>query len=789
MKIRFGLCFFLIILSCCPAFSESYRITVSGNVRDNVTGESLIGAAVVCGNRGTITNSGGNYSLDVVHHGEAKIVFSYLGYSSKEFVFKGIRDTVLNVSLSPDSKLSGAVVTANKAMGISSPKIGMLEIPVEVIKNIPMLFGESDVLKTIQFLPGVQTGTDGLSGIFIRGGAADENLILLDGNSIYNSDHCMGLFSVFQPEAVKKITLYKGAFPAKYGGRVSGILDINPKDGNIYRNEGEVTVGLINNKISVNGPLFGEKTTYNFIFRSSNTIGLSMLKKDIPVYFFYDANLRVCHRFSDKNKLVVNLYNSSDRIRNADSGGSAKTNDSETTFLDFRTTSAMKLKWGTNIAMIKWSHIFTNKLFFDMSLAYNRYKFGGDFKMTHSEKENGVAKISFGNLSYGSGVADIDFKLNFEYNHSDIHNINFGISAINHKFFPGNYVYTSNNDTDMINNGKNVINRDYYGMESAIYVEDDMKISDIFRLTPGLRFVHMYANKKHYFTPEPRLSLMTGNEKISFKAAYSIMNQYVHLLSSSKIILPMDLWVPITDKIPPVRSHQVTLGFNYDGADSWKFSVETYYKFMKNVLEYKDGVSWISNNQLWHEQVALGIGRSYGVEFLLKKVHGKTTGWIGYTLSKSDRCFPSGEINRGRWFPFKYDRRHKIDIILLHKFNDKFDFGATWQFLSGGAITVMKGEIPVINPRGQVNNYPDMGDRNNFRLPSSHLLNLSFNYHKRNKSNKNKESIFNISIYNVYNRKNPNWVFPTIINDDEEIELAKLTLLPIIPSFTYTYKF
>ncbi|MDI9551803.1 MAG: TonB-dependent receptor [Bacteroidales bacterium] len=773
--------------------AQERRVTVSGYISDAASGETLIGAGVKSGPLGAVSNNYGFYTLTRPRGEQIELTYSYVGYEGATVVLDLARDTTLNVSLKANARINEAVVAARREAGIQATKMSAVEIPMNLIKNTPTLFGEADVLKTIQLMPGVQSGVEGFSGIHVRGGGPEENLLLLDGIPLYNTEHLLGLFSIFQPEAVKKVTLFKGSFPARYGGRTSSIIDVRTNDGNMQETHGTIGVGLLSDKFHLEGPIFKGKTSYSISARGMHTLlfdrALAMFK--IPAnYFFYDLNGKLTQKFGDRDRLFLNVYNGKDAFYYKDRGNITLL---ENVSWDNKT----RINWGNTLASLRWNHVFNGRLFANATGAWTRYRMIMEYSA--SEKDHSTAPPGHYNylFDYRSGLEDVTGKIDFDYTPGPRHQVKFGVEYIYHTYVPETLTHVEHEssagktllDTTFTNTKKG--NR--YGHEISFYAEDDFMIGNRLTLNPGIRLAMFVTSGRRYLAPEPRMSAKIDfGRGFSAKAAYSRMSQYVHLLSSSQITLPIDLWVPITKDIKPVTADQYSAGFYYDGLRGWEFSVEGYWKQMDNVLEYKDGISFLANSNQWEDKVEMGEGRAFGVELFVQKTMGKTTGWLGYTLAKSDRIFPSGMINNGRRYPYRYDRRHNVSLVANHKFSEKVDLSGTWTFATGGTTTIPERETAVLTPDGRVVQVDYAPHRNNYRLPPSHRLNLAVNFHRPHKRG---ESIWSLSIYNVYCRMNPNFVFSGYErNYDGEVysrndKLTQLTLLPFIPSFSYTRNF
>lgn len=784
----------------------SRKYTISGYVTDGTSSETLIGVNIVESHQqqGTTTNPYGFYSI-TLPEGETNLRFSYLGYQLSQQAFSLQKDTVLNIRMKDDNQLQEVVIVSERSeAGTLATQMGATEIPITQIKNTPSVLGEADVMKTIQLMPGVQAGVDGSAGLYVRGGSPDQNLILLDGVPIYNVDHMFGFFSVFTPEAVKKVTLFKSSFPARFGGRLSSVIDVRTNDGDMQKYHGTFSIGLLTSKINLEGPIIKGKTSFNISARRSY---LDLLAKPFMPddekysYYFYDVNAKINHKFSDRSRLFLSVYNGKDHFT--------------TQFdADSNLEDGMEMNWGNSIVSARWNYIFNNKLFSNTTVAYNNYQFDiNSYMNNRSVSSTGGDMISKYAADYRSGIKDWSGKIDFDYNPTPAHHIKFGAAYTHHTFRPE--VLTSvisdqiDNRTERDTMYHSAGNSQIYVNELSAYAEDNLKLSSRLRLNLGMQFSLFNVQKESYFSIQPRLSVRYQLARdIALKGAYTKMSQYIHLLTSTPIAMPTDLWVPVTKRITPMQSHQYSLGGYYTGIKGWEFSVEGYYKDMRNVLEYKDGVSFFGSSAEWENKVEMGKGRSMGIEFMVQKTIGKTTGWLSYTLSKSDRQFSKGGINNGERFPYKYDRRHNVSLTLNHRFSDRIDIGASWVFYTGGTSTIPEEKTMIIRPNDGTNNgfngvygnYYDpsfpktsqsIGEtayvehRNNYRLPASHRLNIGVNF---NKKTKHGMRIWNISLHNAYNSMNPAWVYRSHNKEGRSV-IKKFTILPLIPSFTYTYKF
>ncbi len=798
-----------------PIFAQ--RHTVSGYITDSANGETLISATVFDASfkKGATTNNFGYYSL-TLPAGNVTLEYSYIGYKTfrQDFILQG--DTVLNIHLDQDNLLEEVTVIGNRKEGwVKGSQMSAVEIPINQIKNIPTLFGENDLIKALQLLPGVQSGTEGSAGLYVRGGGPDENLLLLDGVPLYNVNHMLGFFSVFNSDALKNVTLYKGSFPARFGGRLSSVVDVQMKDGDNKKISGTASIGLISSKVQVEGPIINEKTTFNVSLRrtyldvlAQPIIKLSQGSDNGGIssagYYFYDMNAKFTHKLSDKDKLYLSTYLGDDAIymKNQDKnvyGGNYESKD----------YTKLNWGWGNAIAALRWNRILNNKLFMNTTASFTRYRSA----MTNSYESNTwyyydkeeVHTSEESRLTYNSGIQDWTVKTDFDFSRNVNHDIKFGTAFTYHTFTPD---VTSLKVIDSEQTDQNIDtvsgSPKVYAHEITAYLEDNISLGRMLKLNLGMHFSSFNVQNSNYFSLQPRVGLrVLLNDNLSLKAGYAAMSQNIHMLSNNNISMPTDLWVPATSKIKPMKSHQYAVGAFYSLKDIANFSVEGYYKTMDNLLEYKDGASFMGASTNWEDKVSLGRGIAYGIELLAQRSFGKTTGWVGYTWSKSDRIFdrPGNVINNGKWFPAKYDRRHDFNITATHKFSEKIDVSASWVFSTGNTATLAFHEYAAVNSPSYRHEYFFPGShsyveaRNNFRYSSYHRLDLGINFHKKTK--RGNLRTWNVSIFNAYSQLNPFYIYvsediiynPATDERERKNELIQSTLFPIIPSVSYIIKF
>ncbi len=813
-------------------------ITLSGFIYDGESHESLIAANVYDrrSGQGAVSNNFGFYSL-TLSPGKVELHPSYVGYAAEHHSFSAANDTVIHFFLQPSPRLQELVVEGELKNPVESVETGKVSLNTTMLKALPSFMSESDVIKTLQQMPGVAVGTDGMAGLYVRGGNADENLYLVDGNPLYHIHHLLGLFSTFNPEAVKTMNFYKGSFPARYGGRLSSVVDVRMNDGNMKKFSGTASIGLISSRVNLQGPIVKDRTSYSVSLRRTylDLIARPALffinrrnKKDDPnyydtmdfAYYFYDFNAKINHKLSDKSRLYLSLYDGKDKfffnnqsrygnsfyyyvegveqVYDPSEHGEGKHTGTE--------SARMDIGWGTRMASMSWAYAVTPKLFSNATLVYSRYRsnislsYEDRVNFTHKDETTGEESSSnaheFYKPIYRSGMEDMGYRLDFDYAHSHDHLIRFGTALLHHNFRPeeSRVVQVQEEGERYRNDTITYADDRVKVQELSLYAEDEMRIGHRLKANMGVHLSSFFVQGKAYLSAQPRLSARYLLSKdLSLKASYGRMSQYVHLLQGSYFNSPNDLWVPITKNVRPLSSHQYSFGVygKYRGFD---LSAETYYKRSYNQVEYKDGASILTGNAHWEERVAQGIGTAYGVELMGQKSVGNTSGWVGYTLSWANRRFPNGEINQGKSYPAKFDNRHKINAVLMHTFNRKFDLSLSWVYATGNWTTLPMEEY--IDMDGNKQHY--YHQRNNYKMPDYQRLDLSFNYYRHKKNGRT--GIWNFSIYNLYAHHNSFLVLPGekyLPNPDTADGYPQssypayqsFSLLPFIPSFSYTLKF
>jgi len=784
----------MLLLLAQAATGQRNKFTISGYVQDKATGEKLIGASVYdeISGFGTIANEYGYYSL-TLPAGNIKVLFSYVGYSTKieEVELKENREMVINLEASLE--IEEVTVTTNRPQDVvKSSQMSTVQLAPAQIKAMPAFLGETDVIKSLQLMPGVQSGTEGSSGLYVRGGGPDQNLILLDGVPIYNMNHLFGFFSVFNPDAISSVTLIKGGFPARYGGRLSSVLDLRLKEGNLYEFSGSGSVGIISSRIMLEGPIVKEKTSFMISARRTyfdilarpviRIINNQTGNKGTAGYYFYDMNVKLNHKFSNKDRLFLSAYSGRDKLMIKDEYDYMYNDTLRTEKTDYG------LYWGNLTSVLRWNHKYGNKFFSNLSVMYSNYKF--DVYESYQTLYNDKLATEY-KFDYFSGIEDMGAILDFDYYPHPNHSIKFGGKYLDHKFKPGVLAYKSTEELDSLDLefGNEIIG----AAEFYVYAEDNMKIGNKLLVNLGLHYSAFAVQDEFYHSIQPRItSRFLVNDKMSVKAAFTRMQQYIHLLTNSTIGLPTDLWLPTTSKIPPEDSWQGALGIAYNLKDQWTITAEGFYKSMDNLIEYREGSSFLEVNVDWEDKVDIGKGWSYGLELFAKKETGKLTGWIGYTLAWANRLFES--MNDGNPFPYTYDRRHDISVVAMYKINENSDFSATWVYGTGKAVTLAVARYAPDHWANQsvYSGYYARWDeieyyngKNGFREPAYHRMDISYNRHKRTEWGK---QTWSFGAYNLYNRQNPFYLFFGYDNYGSR-QLRQVSLFPIIPSISYSFNF
>lgn len=804
MKLSHLLC--ALLCMWLPLVAHAQTVTISGYVTDATSGETLIGANVYTkdGKRGTASNNFGFYSLKVPY-GEVHLRVNYVGYLLMDTTMVVRKDTHLNIKLREASTVLGEVtIVGDRQSEVKGMETGRIKMNMDDLSRTPVIFGETDLIKYAQLLPGVARGQEGFSGLIVRGGNQDENLYLVDGNPMYNINHLFGLFSVFNPDAIKTSNLYKGSFPARFGGRLSSVLDVRMKDGDMEKFSGTVSIGLISSRLNLEGPIKKGKTSYNislrrtyldllmktgfyFANKSSREKAERAYSEDMPGYHFYDANVKVNHKFDDRNRVFLSLYMGDD-VLDFKSKEFYRHNDVSEHVL--RQESDARARWGSKLASLGWTHVFTPNLFANTNLYYGEYASSiRALDRQYDRTDQGTTELSLGfEYDIKSGIRDFGIRSDFDWTPSNSHYVRFGTNLIRHIFRPN--VETREISGKMINDQmkesvKATDKAPIHANELSLYAEDEIRLSERLSTNIGVHASIIGVEGKRYYSLQPRLSARYAFlPNLSAKISYAEMSQYVHLLQTTMISLPTDMWVPVTKKIRPMLSRQTSAGLYWDNG-TYEASMEGYYKSLNHLIAYRDGASVFVTDIDWQDRVATGSGRAYGLEWLLKKTRGRFTGWVAYTLSWADRLFEGGEVNRGKRFPDKYDNRHKLNIVGMYRLSKNVELSAAWIFSSGNHMTLQQETYIDINHETK----PFINQRNNYSLPDYHRLDLGLNIY-RPKKNGNM-GIWNISVYNAYMQHNSFMINLDDATKGEQVRnvIHSVSAFPIIPSISYTYKF
>ncbi|MBC3784327.1 TonB-dependent receptor [Spirosoma utsteinense] len=795
----------LFLLSLSWAQTTPGRVTVSGYVRETNSQEALIGASVyVPGtSRGTTTNTYGFYSLTLSAQDSLPVVVSLMGYTAFSCSIPLHTDTTLHVQLAPGQALSVVEVKARRTEEklSESAQMSQVSIPISQIKKVPAFLGEKDVLKVLQLMPGVQKGSEGQTGIYVRGGGPDQNLIILDDAVVYNASHLFGFFSVFNGDALKSVELTKGGFPARYGGRLSSVIELNMKDGNREKLHGEGGIGLIASRLVLEGPLTKNKKG-SFLVSGRRTY-LDLLTAPLVAmrtnnqtqvgYYFYDLNAKINYDLGPTNKLYVSGFMGRDRFYTGD-----QVNRTD-----------IGLNWGNTTGTLRWNHLFNQKLFSNLSLIASSYAL-----RISSDQKSLLLDTDLFYLRYNSAIRDFSLKYDVEFYPGPLHALRTGVQTIYHHFTPSALVMKNSVTTPVEQAADNVD-----ALESAAYLEDVWRPTHRWRVNAGIRLSHFLHKKEIYraIGPvrfEPRLSAAyTLMPDLSVKVSYALMNQYVHLLSNTGVGLPTDLWVPSTDRVKPQQSRQVAIGLAQDFTQQGlTLTLEGYYKTMGNIINYKEGVSFLLLNGSetgtrvrWEDNVTAGRGWSYGAEVLLQKKAGRFNGWVGYTLSWTQWQFDA--LNGGRWFYPRYDRRHDLSLVGIVELSKRMTLSGTWVYGTGNALTVPLGQYNTYQPGGgfpydangnlfrglfqPTRSVEDYGtQKNSFRAEAYHRFDIGIQLHKQKKHH---ERTWEFSLYNAYNRRNPFFYQLESVNGGKnqpsQTVMVRYSIFPIIPAFSYSFTF
>jgi len=772
-----------------PAFegkATESRFTINGYIRDSVSGELIIGATLsINGNKTVTSNQYGFYSI-TLDSGKYVVTITHISYQPKAFELLLKENLSVNFELLPRAATASEVVVYSKKRdaNVKNAQMSKIDLSIEKIKSVPAFLGEIDVLKAIQLLPGVRNAGEGNAGFYVRGGGPDQNLIMLDDAVVYNTGHLFGFFSIFNSDAIKNVSLIKGGMPAQYGGRISSVLDVAMKDGNNKNFQTEGGIGLISSRLSVQGPLKKEKSSFIVSARRTyiDLLVKPFIKKSSPFYgsgyFFYDLNAKMNFRFSQKDRLFLSGYFGRDVFD----------------FNNAKRSFTSNIPWGNSTATLRWNHVFNRRLFANTTLVYNDYRF------KFSARQDNFR------ISLSSGIRDVNAKMDFDYYPLPQHKLKFGALYTYHKFIPN--VVSGQSDSIVFTPNNEGIK---YANESAVYLQDDWELSEKIKLNYGLRYsrftqigpykkyvrdedgnkldstaYNRFEQVKTYGGFEPRITIRYSiNQTTSLKAAVTRNYQYIHLVSNAASTLPTDLWVPSTYIVKPQLAWQYSAGvFKNFKDNSWETSLELYYKDIQNQIEYAEGYTPSLSDP--EDEFVFGKGWSYGAEVFINKIRGRFTGWLGYTLSWTWRKF--SQLNDAEKFPAKYDRRHDLSVVANYELNKKWKFGAVFVYGTGNATTLPERFYFINGVLTQ-----EYSKINQYRLPAYHRLDFSATLTPQPNKKKKIENYWVFSVYNVYSRMNPYFIYYDqtggVVNGDLKIDARQVSLFPILPAVTWNFKF
>lgn len=772
-----------LLLTClsviCADLSLCGQHTVSGFVEDIATGERLGYATVyeMRTGKGVVCNNYGFYSL-TLPAGDYLLKADYVGYASGILPLTLRKDTLLPLHLRPVTLLEEVTVTGNTGI-VNTTAMGKHFLPLKQVKSMPALLGESDVLKALQALPGVNAGTEGSSGISVRGGSPEQTQILLDGVPVYNVNHFFGYFSVFNGEALQDLTLYKSAIPARYGGRLSSMLDIAMKEGNMKKTSGSFSLSPIASTLTLEGPLKKDKISflvsgrYTWLNALLQLATKAMDGDNALGYDFYDLNAKVNWKIDPRNRLYLSFYNGRDGYyaRNTNSGEQDK----------------RSFTWGNLALSARWNHVIHSKMFLNAQAYYSRFRNVQTFRVYNPDKQQ------YDVAEYASKLEDLTCKADIDHLPADAHRLRYGLVLSRKGFAPEtSYRRVAEADTRWSDAGQGNT------WSAELYAEDDWRLSPRWKMNLGIRATGHYPPGRRYYSCEPRAALTwLLNPLNSLKISWSTMCQPLHLLTNSALGLNTELWVPVTDKVKPGFSNLTSLGYYRQLGKGVELSTEIYYNDLRNMIRYREGIGYLKSREgSWQDYIHTGKGRAYGMDVMLQKSAGTLNGWVAYSLSRAERSYR--EINGGRWFPFEYDRRYKLNVVADYTFKAKAShkyiktIALNFTYASGNYTTIGRQEYPALPLPG--GNLSDRGDSwwdareyiehpNNVQLPACHHLDLAF--HLKNKTAKG--GSWSFSIYNLYFRQNPAFFFRHSRNGKTEIR--QMSVFPFIPSVSWNYKF
>jgi len=764
-------------------FVFSQNSVLSGYITDSKTGEAIIGANIMDleSSVGTSSNKFGFFTLNLKKNEIHQVKFSYVGYDTKVIDIQINKDKSLMVSLDLSEHILNEIVVVSRKKIEERAEMGKIDIPISTIRSLPSLSGEADIMKAFQLMPGVQMGAENTNGLFVRGGSADQNLFLLDDVPLYNVNHLGGFFSVFDPSMLKSVDLYKGGFPARYGGRISSVMDIRTKDGNLYNHKGEFSLGILSSKLFLEGPIKSGKSSYALSFRYCNfgiyTWLFSKLQNDAGTsgYDFYDINLKANYILSPQNRLFLNFYSGNDNISYKETN--VKIENSNYTYSGYS-----DIKWGNTSGSMRWLHTTDNGFFNNTTLSFSGYKFFNSIESCTKDTDTNEKTNDL--FQTHSAINDLTIKNDAEISLNE-HTFRFGLSAVNHFFTPGT-VTKSHSGSDLDSTITNPV-KIIYAFDFCGYSEWEYTFFKNLSVNAGFRSGLYAATGRIYPFFEPRVVLnYLFLPSFSIKTSYTKMHQNMHLLTNSDGGLPTDIWVPSTNIIKPESADQFSFGFAHTTKNNYELSIELYTKKMKNLIDYKEGILVYDGHQGWENKIETdGVGNVRGVEFLFQKRSGNLTGWMAYTLSSNKRKFE--HLNNGEEYPYIYDQTHNLSLTGNYKISKNTTFSAVWIYHSGNHITLPLAKY-------QIANYDYMGNlsyseveiyskKNGYSLPDYHRLDIGLT---RTKQLKRGIRNWSINMYNAYNRQNAYYVYYKK-NTDGNIKLYQRSFFPFMLNFGYSY--
>ncbi len=743
------------------------KFTVSGYVSDGASGESLVGVTVRAGatGGGTVSNEYGFFALSLPP-GKHTLTFSYIGFEPQELTVDLKQNITQSIRLGENKNTLHEVVVSARSEAaqehVNSTEMGKLAVPIEILRKTPALFGESDIIKALQLMPGVKRGGEGTTGMFIRGGGADENLILLDEAPVYNAGHVLGFLSVFNTNALRDVNLYKGAFPAQYGGRLSGIMDVKMREGNDQRFSTQGAIGNIASSLTVEGPIKKERGSFIVSGRRSYIDKLvGLLGVRFP-YYFYDLNIKANYRITERDRVYVSSYFGRDVLEASQKSDSSNLN------------TGISTRLGNFTATSRWNHIYKNeRLFHNLTVLRSQFK----YKIEGAFDENSVL--------ISSSITDYAAKMDYDYRPDNRTVVKFGGSLTLHTFRP-NLISVQGSISDVLKNRPPaLINME----EMAVYGGIDRDLGARWKLNGGLRLTGATVQGVFYKAAEPRVAARYAlDERNSLKFGYARMTQYLHLVSSSSVALPTDLWYPVTKNVKPGFSDQLSAGwFTHvlQGKKQVQVSAEVYYKRLNRLIEYREGARLILNDN-YEQELIRGNGRAWGLELLVQKNTGRLTGWLGYTLAWADRRFP--DLNKGKTYFARYDRRHDLSVVANYQIRPRFAVSFAWVYSTGNTFTPIAAKyvMPLPNYSG-LDLLPVYPAKNSHRLNDAHRLDIDFVF--KGKTRKRWQGEWHVGAYNAYNRTQPNRVVIRLDETTGKERYEERGLFGIIGSLSYNFKF